>query len=39
MADWQLRLRERTNKFSDLDAEKAPASYGDRSQDNFNIPK
>jgi GWxTD domain-containing protein len=39
MADWQLRLHERTNKYGDLDAEKAPASYGDRSQDSFNNPK
>ncbi len=38
--DWQLQLHEKTTQFgSDLDAETAPKSYGDRSQENFRNPK
>ncbi len=38
--DWQLKLHEKTTQFgNDLDADKAPKSYGDRSQDIFNNPK
>ncbi|MEO8085314.1 MAG: GWxTD domain-containing protein [Bacteroidota bacterium] len=38
--DWQLKLHEKTTKFgNDLDADKAPKSYGDNSEDNFRNPK
>jgi len=38
--DWQLKLHERTTQYgNDLDADKAPKSYGDRSEDIFDNPK
>ena len=38
--DWQLQLHEKTTQFgNDLDADKAPKSYGDRSEENFKNPK
>ncbi|MCX6273951.1 MAG: GWxTD domain-containing protein [Bacteroidetes bacterium] len=38
--DWQLKLHEKTTQFgNDLDADKAPKTYGDRSEDMFRNPK
>ena len=37
--DWQLKLHEKTTQFgNDLDADKAPKTFGDRSEDIFNNP-
>lgn len=38
--DWQLKLHEKSTQYGvDLDADKAPKSYGDKSEDIFNNPK
>lgn len=38
--DWQLKLHEKTTQYgNDLDADKAPKSFGDRSEDTFRNPK
>jgi GWxTD domain-containing protein len=38
--DWQLKLHEKTTQYgNDLDADKAPKSFGDRSEEIFNNPK
>jgi GWxTD domain-containing protein len=38
--DWQLQLHEKSTQFgNDLDADKAPKTYGDRSEENFINPK
>lgn len=38
--DWQLKLHEKTTQFgNDLDADKAPKTFGDRSEDMFRNPK
>jgi GWxTD domain-containing protein len=38
--DWQLQLHEKSAQFgNDMDADKAPKTYGDRSEENFKNPK
>jgi GWxTD domain-containing protein len=38
--DWQLQLHEKSVEYgNDLDAEKAPKVYGDRTEENFQNPK
>jgi len=38
--DWQLQLHEKSVQYgNDLDADKAPKTYGDRTEENFRNPK